>query len=499
MGIGRGWIVYGSFAGRNHMDQSVTIQSSMKRHEPVLFAWGDVFGGGAQALISVIYLVFLTDIIGIPPAIAGAAILISKVWDAVTDPIMGVISDNTRTRFGRRRPYILGGGMVLVGAFALMWFPTAGWSSVAKAVYAIVTYVLYSTVATIISVPYSSLSAEITTDIRERNKVNVLRLVVSTLATAICTLIPSYVLEVFNAGAITLHQFYLIIGLAFGVFFGLPLVLIGIFTRERVKMPDTRSAFSFKVFVSPLGTKTFRGLVYIYLCQAIAMDILGAGIIYYSRYVARGSSTVFLGIFIGVQLLMFPVINVLVNKVDKKRIYYFGLPLSILSFALVGLYPSAWNVGGAYFLVGLTALGFAGAQLMSWIIFPDTIDVSELKTGERMTGSHSGIMTFIRKTSSAVAIQIFSLMLAVSGYIKPPDPAVFQPQPASAILGIRIAMSASFVILMTLGWLLGKNFPLSNKDSVAVRRLLKRREDPLFEHWSTDEAVEYTDLAGRLF
>jgi Na+/melibiose symporter-like transporter len=204
-------------------------------------------------------------------------------------------------------------------------------------------------------------------------------------------------------------------------------------------------------------------------------------------------------IFIGVQLFMFPVINVLVNKVDKKRIYYFGLPLSIVSFALVGLYPSTWNVAGAYFLVGLTALGFAGAQLMSWIIFPDTIDVSELKTGERMTGSHSGIMTFIRKTSSAVAIQIFSLMLAFSGYIKPPDPAIFQPQPESAILGIRIAMSGSFVILMSLGWLLGKSFPLTNKDSAVIRGLLKRREDPLFEQWSKDDAVKYEDLARRLF
>ena len=474
-------------------------QSGMKRHEPVLFAWGDVFGGGAQALISVIYLIFLTDVIGIPPAVAGAAILISKVWDAVTDPIMGVVSDNTRTRFGRRRPYIFGGGIAILGAFALMWFPTVGWSAFAKAVYAIATYVLYSTVATIISVPYSSLSAEITTDIRERNRVNILRLVVSTFATAICTLVPSYILEIFNAGSITLNQFYLIIGLAFGVFFGLPLVLIGIFTKERVKMPDDKSAFSLKVFVGPLTLKTFRGLVYIYLYQAIAMDILGAGIIYYSRYVAKGSSTIFLGIFIGVQLLMFPVINVLVNKVDKKRIYYFGLPLSILSFALVGLYPATWNVAGAYFLVGLTALGFAGAQLMSWIIFPDTIDVAELKTGERLTGSHSGIMTFIRKTSSAVAIQIFSLMLAFSGYIKPPDPASFQPQPESAILGIRIAMSGSFVILMSLGWFFGKNFPLSNNDSTVVRRLLKRREDPLFEQWSRDEAVEYADLARRLF
>jgi len=469
--------------------------SPMKKHEPILFAWGDVFGGGAQALIGVLYMIFMTDVIGLSPALAGTAVLLSKGWDAITDPMMGVISDNTRSKWGRRRPYILFGGIALVASFALLWMPVVAFAPVLKAVYAIGVYVFYSTVSTIIAVPYSSLSAELTTDIKERNRVNILRLVVSTVATAVCTLVPSMILEAYQAGSITLTAFYLIIGLGFGLFFALPLVLIGLFTKERVKMPEEKSAFDVKRFVKPLKVRAFRGLVGMYLCQSIAMDILAAGILYYSKYVAKGSSTIFLGIFIGVQLLLFPVINVLVNKVDKKKIYYFGLPLAVVSFALVGLYPSDWPVAGAYALTALTAIGFAGAQLMSWIIFPDVIDVAELKDGERATGSFSGIMTFIRKASSAIAIQIFGLMLAFSGYIQPADPTIFQPQPAGAILGIRIAMSGSFVILMTLGYFLAKRFPLTNKDSAQVRALLKARE----ERQGALETAEAKALAGRLF
>jgi Na+/melibiose symporter-like transporter len=320
-------------------------------------------------------------------------------------------------------------------------------------------------------------------------------LVVSTVATAVCTLVPSMILEAYQAGSISLTAFYLIIGVGFGVFFALPLVLIGLFTKERVKLPEEKSKFEVARFVKPLKVKAFRGLVGMYLCQSIAMDILAAGILYYSKYVARGSSTVFLGIFIGVQLLLFPVINVVVNKVDKKKIYYFGLPLAVVSFALVGLYPSDWPVVGAYVLTALTAIGCAGAQLMSWIIFPDVIDVAELKDRERATGSFSGIMTFIRKASSAIAIQIFGLMLAFSGYIQPADPTVFQPQPDSAILGIRIAMSGSFVILMTIGYFLGRRFPLTNQDSTQVRALLKERED----HPEALESAEAKALAERLF
>jgi GPH family glycoside/pentoside/hexuronide:cation symporter/oligogalacturonide transporter len=159
------------------------------------------------------------------------------------------------------------------------------------------------------------------------------------------------------------------------------------------------------------------------------------------------------------------------------------------------LYPSEWPIVGAYALTALTAIGFAGAQLMSWIIFPDVIDVAELKDGERATGSFSGIMTFIRKASSAIAIQIFGLMLAFSDYIQPADPNVFQPQPDSAILGIRIAMSGSFVILMTIGYFLGRRFPLTNQDSAQVRALLKEREDNP-EAMNSREAKA---LAERLF
>jgi Na+/melibiose symporter-like transporter len=451
--------------------------NQMKTKEKVIFAWGDVFGGGAQALIGVLYLIFLTDIIGLNPAIAATAILISKVWDAISDPLMGIISDNTRSKFGRRRPYIFFGGIMVIIAFALMWMPIGGWQSeTGKVVFAISTFLFYSTISTIIAVPYSSLSAEITTHVKERNTVNVLRLVVSTVATAVCTLVPTMILESYKAGSFGIEVFYLAVGIGFGLFFALPLILIGLFTKERVTIPTEKSVFEVKTFVKPLKVKAFRGLTYMYLCQSISMDILSAGIIYYALYVVKGSPTIFLGTFIGIQLLMFPIINKLVNTMDKKKIYYFGLPIAIIGFIGVGLYPSEWPIFGAYGLTAVTALGFAGAQLMSWIIFPDAVDAGELMLKERPTGSFSGIMTFIRKTSSAIAIQIFGIMLAVSGYLKPTELEPLPTQPAGALLGIRLAMSLSFVLLMTVGYIMARKFVLTNERSHQVRKFLKLRE-----------------------
>jgi GPH family glycoside/pentoside/hexuronide:cation symporter/oligogalacturonide transporter len=216
-------------------------------------------------------------------------------------------------------------------------------------------------------------------------------------------------------------------------------------------------------------------------------------------YVAKGSSTVFLGIFIGVQLLMFPIINKLVNTVDKKKIYYFGLPLALVAFLGVGIYPSGWPVIGAYILTGFTAIGFAGAQLISWIIFPDAVDVGELKFGERATGSYSGIMTFIRKTASAIAIQIFGIMLAVSGYIKATEEVPLPDQPSSAILGIRIAMVGSFVILMAIGFLVGKKYVLTNEFSFKVRELLSLKKLKPITDWTEAQTADLAEVQNTLF
>ena len=473
-------------------------EKAFSNKEKMIFAWGDVFGGGSQAMIGVLYLIFLTDIIGINPALAATAILISKFWDAISDPLMGVISDNTRSRFGRRRPYILFGGFFVLVSYLLMWFPLGdSIGELAKAAFAVSTYLFYSTIATIVMVPYSSLSAEITTDTKQRNSTNLIRLIVSTVSSALCTLIPSMLLEQYKAGAFGIDVFYIVVGIGFGIFFALPLILIGFFTRERAVLPDEKSTFTLKTFGKPLKVKAFRGLIYMYLCQSISMDILSAGIIYFTSYVLiTGSSTVFLGIFIGVQLLLFPLINDLVNKIDKKKIYSFGLPLAVSAFLLVGLYPASWPIVGAYILTALTALGFAGAQLMSWIIFPDAVDAGELILRERPTGSFSGIMTFIRKVSSAIAIWIFGLMLSLSGYIKPTDTNQRPIQPETAIWGIRIAMSVSFVILMIVGYIVAKRFVLSKKVSEDIHVFLEKRKQ--HEPLTDEEQLRLTEIESLI-
>jgi len=472
----------------------------LKLKEKLIFGWGDIFGGGGQALMGVLYFYFIVNVIGISAGWAGTIVLVSKIWDAVIDPFLGVITDNTRTKFGRRRPYIFFGGLLLIIAMALLWMPIVSWSMGLKIAYCIFTFIFYNTVSSVINVPYSCMSAEISTDPKQTNSVNVIRLVFSTVSTAVCTLVPTIILGMYEGGSITLTTFYLIIVLAFGIMFTLPLIFIGIYTKERAIMPKEKSKVEVENFYKPLKIKGFRQLLGLYLSQSISMDILSNGILLFATYcVAAASSTVMLGIFIGVQLVMFPIINKIINKVDKNRIYYTGLPVALVGIICVALYPADWPLIGLYIATAVLALGFAGAQLTSWIIFPDAVNAGELKFKERNTGSYSGIMTFCRTTASAVGIWAFGMILELTGYKAPVYPATYADQPDSAILGIRLVMLVCFFVLMTIGFFIARKFVLTKVNNEKVRKYLEVLHEGKLESLNEADKAEYEELQKNIF
>ena len=441
---------------------------TMKRREKGFFALADFYGGGGQALISVLYFFFLTNVIGLAPALAGAVTLISEIWDAISDPLMGVISDNTRSRLGRRRPYILAGGCLIAVAFALIFLPVGGYMTEAwRFVYCAATYLFYNTVSTRTNVTYSSMSAEISKISEERDSANVLRLVVSTVSAAVCTLLPSIVLDAYTNEKIGAMSFYLIVGIGFGVLFALPVILCAVFVKERVDVPNEKKSFGAADVLEPLKNRPFRQLVGMYLGQALCMDVFTTGVAMFAIYVTtpKGSTTVFLGIFIAVQLCAFPFVNKLVKKGNVNKIYGFGLPLSVVALVAFALFGS--NLYAAYVCVFFIALGFAGAQLTSWIMFPHTVDAGELLTGKRQSGGYSATMTFARKSSSALVIFLFSMVLQFTGYNKD-----LEVQPVSAQLGIKYVMAFTCIVFMVLGFVMARRYVLTNERNQSVQKYL---------------------------
>ena len=465
----------------------------MRKGEKGFFAMADLYGGGGQALIGVLYFFFLTNVIGLQPAFAGTVTLISEIWDAVSDPLMGVIGDNTKSKMGRRRPYILAGGCLLAVAFALIFLPVTGLKAPWKFIYCAATYLFYNTISTMISVSYSSLSSEISTDSEERDSANVLRLVVSTVGAAVCTLLPSMVLDMYRGGKIDLMTLYLIIGVGFGILFAVPVILCAVFVRERVEVPEKTQKFQITEVIEPLKIKPFRQLVGMYLGQALCMDVFSTGVALFASYVTtpKGSVTVFLGIFIAVQLCAFPVVNKFRKTMDINKIYRFGLPLSIVALVFFAVFGS--NLYIAYGCVFFVALGFAGAQLTSWIMFPHTVDVGELLYSKRQSGACSAIMTFVRKSSSALVIFLFSLVLEFTGYDKN-----LEVQGIAAQNGIKYVMAGSCIIFMVLGFIMAKRYVLSKERNEKIQTYLALKRNNKLDTLNEEEQKELKELVELL-
>ncbi|NMA72330.1 MAG: MFS transporter [Firmicutes bacterium] len=382
----------------------------------LIYGSGDLFGGGAYNIINFYYLIFLTDVAHVRPALAGIIVLASRIWDAVSDPLMGSITDRTRSRFGRRRPYFLAGSVLIFLAFALHWYAPAFASETARFAYALFSYIFFATVFTLVMVPYSALAAEITLDYHERTRLNSVRLAFSLGAGVAAALVPMPIVRAFP----TPQEGYLPMGIIFGLLFAAPWPVIFLHIRERPELQTplpsqaaAQPAFRrwTRFFLEPLQVRAFRLLVGMHLTAYLTIDVLSALFAYYATYsLGRpGMLNLLLGAVVISQILFLPVYTRLSRRLSKGGAWRVGALVTGAGTAALYLVPPEVPGWLLYGLAAWVGAGLSGACMLPWAIFPDVTDVGELAFGERREGSFSGLMTFFRKVASAVALFIVSI------------------------------------------------------------------------------------------
>jgi Na+/melibiose symporter-like transporter len=452
--------------------------------EKMIFASADLYGGGAPSLVNTLYFAFLVAM-GVGTVWAGVIVAVAKIWDAVTDPFMGVISDNTRSKWGRRRPYILFGGMLIIASFALLFLPMQSVSSKAlKVTVYMAAYLFYNTLSTVINVSYSSFSTELANNPKETTQVNTLRLIFSMCSGGIAAIGGTLLLDKLLTGAISINTLYFIVVFGFGALYTVPCVLTGLFTKERVRLPETKSTFTFKTFITPLKVKAFIYLLCGYLFAYVCMDLLSTNIVYFANYAldVEVGGTVILGTVMVITFFTLPLYYLMMQKgVAKPFIFRVGIPVYIIGIVLLTMVPLN-NLPLVLFFCFLIGIGMAGSQLMPWIIFPDIIDIAELKLGDRPTGSFSGVMTFTKKSTSAIAILLSGIVLKLVGFNEPKaDPTTGKinyedfVQTDIAVWGIKLLIMVSVVIFMGLAFFAMRRLKLNNAISEKVRYLIEKR------------------------
>ncbi|RKX82507.1 MAG: MFS transporter, partial [Spirochaetes bacterium] len=348
---------------------------------------GDIFGGGAMIIVGFMYLFFLTDVIKLAPSLAGIVILISKMWDAVNDPLMGILSDRTKTRFGRRRPYFLLGIFFIVISMILLWYPVNFKSELYRFAFVFFSYLFFSTVITMVMIPYNALASELTGDYNERTSLTAFRIFFSSASSLICAVLP---MEIVKRSA-DVRQGYITMGLVFGIFFALPFITTFLFTKEKSEFQKLKPKLDLReTFIKLFTIPSFVRILTMFLFSFLAMDVMMSVMIYFmTYYLGRGNESDFVfGTLLVVQIISLPFYSFLSKKTGKRNAFLAAGSAWVMILLGSLLIKPNNPPSFIYILAGLMGFASGGIVIMIYAIFPDMPDIYELYTGKRREGTY---------------------------------------------------------------------------------------------------------------
>ncbi len=457
----------------------------------VLYGSGDWGISSVNMMRSIFYALYLTDVVGLEPRLASFGALVGLIWDGVNDPIIGIISDRLRTRWGRRRPLLLWFAIPFGLSFVILWSAPAWSSQVALMAYVTFAFMLSDTFTTLVAVPYMALTPELTRNYDERTTLISFRTVFQ-LASALTVVVaaPMIVDAALSAGA-TQQQGFMLAGAIFGSLGALPLLLIGLFVRE-TSTPEEQASMPFRETLRVAWKNIpFRYAVGMHLLTWSAVDMVTITFPYFLLYwVARGNllakihifgidlalESAFFGILMWVCILFVPFWLWMAHRRNKREAYMLGMIFwVIVQFLIFTIQPG--NTPYLLVLAALAGIGVSAAYVLPDSIFPDVIEWDELRTGRRQEGIYYGIRTLIRKSTGALVIFLTLQLLGWSGYQAPPKDVIQFTQPASALTMIRLLVSPIGAVMLCGTIVLAFFYPLSREKHTRIQRLLKRRQE----------------------
>lgn len=413
--------------------------------------------------------------LGVPASVVGWAMGIPRLFDAFLDPLMGHISDNARTRWGRRRPFVFLGTLLCTLLFAFMWIPPSGLSVKALGHYFLILALFYYAAYTIFSVPWISLGLEMTPDYNERTRVQAWRsffnniggLLVASMWWLSFKLGGGDQMRGLRIETLLLGSVILISGL-------IPAIFIKEreleFTKEKIKLSEG--------FLTTIQNRSFLLLAGLTLFVIMGIYLTGPVEVYLlSCYVyksAEQASTLHMAgnwFYQILSLLMIPVISFVATRIGKKKTLLIGIGLTILS------YLSAWvayNPQWPYlFLLCklFAAPGLACVWILANAMLADVCDEDELRTGYRREGMYTAVYGWLVKLGFSLVFILCGYMASFAGY----DPLLKFNQPPEVIFRMRILLTLVPTIILFLAGILTFFYPITEEKAGGTRRELESR------------------------
>lgn len=420
--------------------------------------------------------------LGLAPAVVGGILMVGRLWDAAINPLMGVISDNTRTRWGRRRPYLFVGAILTGVIYPLVWLAPRGWSETALVTYLLATTLLLYTAFAVYSVPYMALGLELSPDYNDRTRVQVWR--------TYFNLVPLFSMGWFYwfcqrpvFGDVIVGARWL--GWIVGGVIALTGVLPAIFLRERYyKVAAVARKESLWTSVhSTLQNRPFVILMSVTLLLTLGQSTAESLSFYVLTYHVFGGDTVAVSGFMGLNTMVYvasafvaiPVARYAVQRLGKTRALGLCLWINVIADAMKWVLASPTHPWLWVLINPFTQFGSLGFWILINSMKADVCDWDELATGHRREGVYGSVSNLLLKGSAAVTYLLGGAVLQMVGF----EASRGGAQAPESILWMRLFFSLGpIVCLVPAIWLL-KRYPLSAETMQTTRLELERRRGKL--------------------
>ncbi len=409
------------------------IISSLTVREKLGYGLGDTASHFVWDMVGFWLMFFYTDVYGISAIAAGTIMLIARFWDMAIDPIIGIISDRTNTRWGKFRPYILFGALPYA-VLAILTFTTPNFGEVGKIIYAGATYILLMTAYASVNLPYSALGAVMTNDTYERAGLNTYRFIAGFAGQFVVTGLALTLAKFFGGGDKAQGFQYTLV-----LFAVLSLVFFFITfkaTKERVHPPKSQ-VNSLRADLKNLFTnKAWIILAIVGIVSFIMFAIQNAAVVYYFKYYIGNEENVQLFNVIGTVALIvaLPFSKPLAKKFGNRNVFIASSIISGIFFIAIYI-PGAQNIVPVYIFNIIAKMAYAPAVPLLWTMIADSADYGEWKTGRRATGLYFSAAVFAQKAGWGIGAALVGVILSLFNYV------ANEVQTDTSITGIKLLVS----------------------------------------------------------
>jgi glycoside/pentoside/hexuronide:cation symporter, GPH family len=430
-------------------------------------------------------------VVGLDPRLASVAALIGIIWDAVNDPLVGLVTDRIRSRWGRRRPFLLLFSIPFGLSFLFLWWAPPWHNQFALAATVTMAFMISDTFETLCEVPFSSLLPELASDYDERTTLTSFRIFFNLAASLVTAVAAPAIIDAALSAGLTQQQGYLIVAAIFGGLASIPILLIFAVVRERygaIDRPQETTTF-LQTVRTAWANIPFRLATIIYMLNWITFDLVALILPFYLLYwIARGNmltSVSLLGIKMPLESAVFALLLVTAvavlpfwlwvsNRLGKHIAYIIGMVFwAAVQIGIFLVQPGQITL--VLWMAFLAGLSVSAAHVLPDAMFPDVIEWDELRTGRRQEGIYYGVKNFVRKLTGALAIFLALQVLGWFGYRTPPEGLTIFRQSPITLTAIRLLIGPVGAILLFSAVITTWFYPLTRERHARIRRLLEKR------------------------